>query len=176
MGSWINLSSSVLSSSKCCQLCLHCLQMSLLLEWILLGSWTFLPWEESSLATSAFSWRRLEVQCLYVMPRGSAMVLNKTEAGTNGPPEMLLVWLFSVLFAPKLSQKRGLTVPILYFFIADMLHISGRKPFLIVVQKTWHCVCRGSFAAAWEKDLPPEALVEMKTVTILDSFRSKEMQ
>lgn len=68
------------------------------------------------------------MQCLYVMPRDSATVSSRTETGTAKE----LVWLFSLLFAPKLSQKQGLAVPILYFFVADMLHISGRKPSLFV--------------------------------------------
>lgn len=52
-------------------------------------------------------------------------------------------WLFSLLFAPKLSQKQGLAMPIPYFFIADMLHISGRKPSLVV----WMGVCTSSCCA-----------------------------
>lgn len=49
----------------------------------------------------------------------------------------------SLLFAPKLSQKQGLAVPILYFCIADMLHISGRKPSLVV----WMGLCASSCCA-----------------------------
>ena len=66
------------------------------------------------------------------MPRGSAVVSRRTETGTNSVPKNLLVWLFSLHFAPKLSQKEGLAMSIPYYFIADMLHTSGRMTSLVV--------------------------------------------
>lgn len=53
------------------------------------------------------------MHCLYVIPRGSATVPGRTEAGTDGFPKKLLIWPFSLLFTPKLSQKKRLAVPTL---------------------------------------------------------------